>query len=354
MNSNYSNENYLIIGNLGYVGSSLAPFLKQKKIDSYLTGFDIGYFAGCVFSALDLSDHSLDKQIYGDVRKFDYEILNGVNHVVYLAAISNDPMGNAYMEQTNQINTASAWNIAKEAKARGVKTFTFASSCSIYGAGGEDVKDENSTVQPLTPYAKSKVEAENMLRHLANQDFSITCLRFATACGASARLRLDLVLNDFVASACVNGTIEILSDGTPWRPLIDVQSMCEAIHWAVHRNNTVVPSFLAINVGFNSWNFTVRDLADIVARQIIGSKVQLGNSAPVDNRSYKVDFSMYRKLSGINRQRSDIEGVISGLVKLITNSNENLIFMRESDYIRLVTLRKYVAQGMLDHQLSWV
>lgn len=342
----------LIVGNLGYIGSELTPYLRKKYPSSQLIGFDIGYFSGCVFSPLEISDYLLDQQIYGDVRAFNFDCLNGVDHVIYLAAISNDPMGNIYANETREINALAAANIAKEAKLRGVKSFVFASSCSIYGAGGDQIRAENSDLNPLTAYAKSKVEAENLLKPLAESEFIVTCLRFATACGASPRLRLDLVLNDFIVNALVNKKIEILSDGTPWRPLIAVEDMCEALDWASRRPKESGGNFIAINTGFDEWNFQVKNLAFLVSDAVPGARVSINLDAPPDRRSYRVSFALYNNLSGKNKSKVEIQQVIKKIINSaleVGYSDKNL---RESNYIRLNYLKKMMEFDKLNNQLA--
>ena len=215
----------LIIGNLGYIGPALVDYFRSTDDNLELIGFDTGFFEGCLINHLSKLRYQVHKQFYGDVRYFDETCLEGVSAVVYLAAISNDPMGNKFKSQTLDINFHAGIKIANLAKKRGIKSFVFASSCSIYGSGGILAKKEDDEINPLTPYAQSKISSEDSLKLLADEDFHVTCLRFATACGASPRMRLDLVLNDFVASAITTGQITVLSDGSPWRPLIDVEDM---------------------------------------------------------------------------------------------------------------------------------
>jgi nucleoside-diphosphate-sugar epimerase len=344
----------LIIGNLGYIGSVLTSYLRKKNPHSYLIGFDMGYFSGCVFSPMEISDFLLDEQIYGDVRAFNYELLNGVDHVIYLAAISNDPMGSEYADATHHINALAAEEIANESKLRGGRSFAFASSCSMYGAGGDQVRAEEAELQPLTPYAKSKVEAENLLKPLASNEFIVTCLRFATACGASPRLRLDLVLNDFVVNALINKRIEILSDGTPWRPLIAVEDMCEALDWASQRTTANGGNFLAINAGFCNWNYTVKELAYLVQDALPGTEVLVNPNAAVDKRSYKVSFKKYEQYSGRNQSRKDINQVISTLIESINQANFHQSDFRKSIFIRLIALREEKNRGRLNNNLEWL
>ena len=213
----------LITGNLGYVGPLVVERLRSTYPNASLVGFDIGYFTHTLTTASFSQEVLLNVQHYGDVRKFPDELLQDIDAVVYLAAISNDPMGKEFEEITSDVNCKSAIRLAEVAKEKGVKSFIFASSCSVYGFAQSGLRTEDSELNPLTAYARSKINAEQNLQHIANNDFCITSLRFATACGFSSRLRLDLVLNDFVASAVTTGKIEILSDGTPWRAQIHPQ-----------------------------------------------------------------------------------------------------------------------------------
>ena len=183
----------------------------------------------------------------------------------------------------------------------GVGRFVFASSCSIYGAAGDAPRAEDDPLNPLTAYARSKVEAERGLRPLAGRDFTVTALRFATACGASPRLRLDLVLNDFVASAVLSGRIEVLSDGSPWRPLVHVDDMARAIEWGLSRGRD---PFVAVNVGSADWTWQIGALARDVADVLGEVEVSINTAAQPDNRSYKVDFSLFRKLAPDHQPRS--------------------------------------------------
>ena len=202
-----------------------------------LSGLDTGYFANCVTGSAILPECRVDLQCFADMRQFPEDILDGVDAVVHLAGISNDPIGNLFEEATLDINYRASVKLAAKSKAKGVGAFVFASSCSMYGAADDAPRTEESPLNPLTAYAKSKVLTEVDLRGMADEAFKVTCLRFSTACGMSDRLRLDLVLNDFVAGALTSGRITILSDGTPWRPLINVKDMARAIDWAVREKS---------------------------------------------------------------------------------------------------------------------
>ncbi|MCB2408004.1 NAD-dependent epimerase/dehydratase family protein [Hymenobacter lucidus] len=346
-------QRILITGNMGYVGPGVVRHLRRQFPKAELIGYDMGYFAHCLTGAQRLPESRLDRQLFGDVRHLPDSLLQEVDAVVHLAAISNDPMGQTYEDVTLEINYRAGIWLARRAKAAGVKSFVFASSCSMYGAGGEGAKTEQSELNPLTAYARSKVLSEQELAPLADESFRITCLRFATACGWSDRLRLDLVVNDFVAGAVATGRISILSDGSPWRPLIHVQDMARAIEWAIGRPADCGGVFLAINAGSEQWNYQVRDLAAAIADIIPGTEVQLNPAAPPDKRSYRVDFSLFRELAPNHQpQRTlvdTIEELRDGLIGMGFRDPE----FRSSQLMRLRVLTNLRETGQLDESLVW-
>jgi nucleoside-diphosphate-sugar epimerase len=271
-----------------------------------------------------------------------------------LAAISNDPMSVIYEEMTMDINYRSCIRIAQKAREYGVRSFVFASSCSIYGEADDYPKTEKDTLKPLTAYARSKVAAEAGLEPLASKDFTVTCLRFATACGMSDRLRLDLVLNDFVAGAIISKEINILSDGTPWRPLINVLDMALAIEWGVGRKTSSGGNFLIVNTGTSSWNYQVKDLANAVGEIVPGCKVTVNPDAVPDKRSYKVNFGLYEELAPDHQPRYDLKSTIHGLYNAITAMNLNDPNFRQSKFIRLQVLAGLQENGHLNKNLEWI
>jgi nucleoside-diphosphate-sugar epimerase len=345
--------NILIIGNMGYVGPGVVSQLRNTYPDANLVGYDIGYFANYLTHVSFQPEVKLSKQIMGDVRQFPYEILNEFDAVIYLAAISNDPMGAKYEDITLDVNYKSCIRVAQKAREAGVKAFVFASSCSMYGAADDHAKTEKDQLNPLTAYARSKVFTERDLEPLATTDFTITCLRFATACGISNRLRLDLVLNDFVAGAVASREINILSNGTPWRPLINVLDMARAIDWAIQRKNSNGGEFLAVNTGSNSWNYQVKDLAQAVGRIVPGCKVTINEDAPPDKRSYKVNFDLYAKLAPDHQPVFDLESTIKNLYEALSAMGFNDPNFRESRLMRLKVLAGLQAEGYLNENLSW-
>ncbi len=346
-----SNRRILIVGNLGYVGPVLINHFKRVEPNSKLIGLDTGYFSGCLIDPYESVDQKLNEQIYADVRQIDSVDLPDADTVIYLAAISNDPMGNVFEKPTSEINLHAAVNLAKVYKSRGAKSFVFASSCSVYGTGGDSAKKEDDSLNPLTAYARSKIGAEIELATIGSKDFTITCLRFATACGASPRLRLDLVLNDFVASAILKKEIEILSDGMPWRPLIDVEDMCKAIVWAKDRHTD--QHFLALNVGFENWNYRIIDLAVAVTDNLKGVEVRINPNATPDKRSYRVDFSLYEKLAPLNQTSKSLDTTIAELIDNIRSSAFRDKDFRKSHLIRLNTLRNLRDRERIDDSLYW-
>lgn len=344
----------LVTGNMGYIGPVVVQHLRAQFPDAHIAGFDAGYFGACLTSGEILPETGLNTQYLGDVRDFDPEIFDGVDHVVHLAAISNDPISNDYEEVTYAINHRGTVEMAKAARAKGAKGFHFASSCSMYGYAAEGARREDSELNPLTPYAKSKVKADHDLQGLGGDDFCVTTLRFSTACGWSPRLRLDLVLNDFVACAVAGKPISILSDGTPWRPLINVKDMARAIEWAIRRRELgVAQPSLAINVGRDDWNYQVKQLADTVARHIEGSSVSVNPDAPPDRRSYQVDFGLYRELAPQHQPQVDLDASVRELRDGLLGIGFADGNFRDSIFMRINHLNLLRGDERLDAQLRW-
>jgi nucleoside-diphosphate-sugar epimerase len=343
----------IIVGNLGYIGPCVTHHFRSRFPKAELIGYDIGYYAQSLSSADYLPEIELDRQIFGDVRKFPEALLEGVDGVVNLAAISNDPMGNQYEAVTMAVNYRAAVDLAALCKRNKVGNYVFASSCSIYGAASEFPKKEDDTLNPLTAYARSKVAAELELNPLADEDFNVTCLRFATACGFSNRLRLDLVLNDFTAGAWVNQVIEILSDGTPWRPMINTKDMARAIEWAIQRTASTGTPFLAINTGSNEWNNQILPLAEAVATEVPGTRVNLNLEAMPDKRSYQVNFDLFKELAPDYQPEWDLERTIRELTAGLKALNFNDVNFRQSSYVRLHALTRLREQGLINERLEW-
>ncbi len=341
----------LITGNMGYIGPVLARHLRANFPTAQLVGYDAGYFSHCLTSPGPIPETVLDEQHFGDVRDLDGAVLKGVDAVVHLAAISNDPMGNRFEDATHAINYEASVATARKAAAAGVRTFVFASSCSVYGfAAGGRPRVESDSLNPLTAYARSKISTEDTLRQAELGDMRVRCLRFATACGMSPRLRLDLVLNDFVANALASGEITVLSDGTPWRPLIDVADMSLAIDWAITSSDHV-ERFLTVNVGADDWNWQVRDLAQAVAKAVPGTRVSINTEAPPDKRSYRVDFGLYKRLAPEHQPRMTLEDTITALRRGLERISFADKDFRSSDLMRLRVLEQLIQTEVLDANL---
>jgi nucleoside-diphosphate-sugar epimerase len=341
----------LVTGNMGYVGPLVIRQLRKSHPEAYIIGLDTGFFSACSIQHDFLPELRLDQQLFADVRRLPDTILDKVDAIVYLAAISNDPIGNQYEEVTMEINYRAAVNLAQMAKKAGVRTFVFASSCSLYGSAEGGERTENSSLNPLTAYARSKAYTETDLQPLAGDGFTITCLRFATACGISDRLRLDLVLNDFVAGAVASKQISILSDGTPWRPIINAKDMARAFDWAISREPSLGGDFLAVNVG--QGNYQVRELAEIVARIIPGVTVQINEDGQPDKRSYRVNFDLFRQLAPNHQPIYDLESSVKELKEGLLAMKFKDENFRSSFFIRLVQLSHLREKGYLDEMLQW-
>lgn len=339
---------------MGYIGPSVIKELRRSFPKADLTGVDTGFFAHCLTNAKVLPESRLNKQIFADIRNISSEIVRDVDAVIYLAAISNDIMGCIDESLTMEINCHAALRLARQAKKAGVKAFVFASSCSVYGFAEEGAKTEASSVNPLTAYARSKILAEQKLNSLAGGNFKITCFRFATACGMSERLRLDLVLNDFAAGAAVAGKISILSDGSPWRPLIHIKDMARAMSWGISRKSSQGGAFLVVNAGSDEWNYQVKDLACAVAREIPGVEVTLNKDAAPDKRSYRVSFSLFKRLAPDHQPQISLAEAVRELKAGFTEMNFQDTNYRESQYMRIKTLTGLRDLGLLDNQLRWI
>ncbi len=343
----------LITGNMGYVGPVVVRHLRARFPQAELVGYDAGFFGHCLTTRGALPETLLDRQHFGDVRDLPGEMLHGMDAVVHLAAISNDPMGKAFEQATDDINRGASVRLAALASEQGVRNFVFASSCSVYGFAGGAARTEADPVNPLTAYARSKIETEQALNGMANGPMVVTSLRFATACGMSDRLRLDLVLNDFAACAVTSGEITVLSDGTPWRPLIDVADMARAIEWAIGRGAEQGGRVLTVNAGSDRWNVQVGQLAQAVALHFPGTRVSINRDAPPDRRSYEVDFGLFRSLAPEHQPRVELADSIGRLKAGLGDMGLTDANFRETGLMRLKVLSGLMEGGALAPDLRW-
>jgi nucleoside-diphosphate-sugar epimerase len=343
----------VVTGNMGYVGPLVVRRLRRAFPDAVIEGVDSGFFAHCLTNATQLPELLLDAQHFCDVRGAPERLFEGADAVVQLAAISNDPMGRKFERATGEVNFKSSIRIAEIARKLGVKNYVFASSCSVYGAASSAPRREEDELNPLTAYAHSKVDTEEALCEGNFDPMVVTCLRFATACGMSERLRLDLVLNDFVAGALTSRKITVLSDGTPWRPLINVKDMARAIEWAITRAADNGGRFLAVNTGSDDWNYQVKELALAVAAAVPGTEVEINENAPPDKRSYRVDFSLFKSLAPNHLPQETLQTTIDGLYNGLSAMNFNDADFRNSSCIRLKVLEGHMNAGRLSEDLRW-
>lgn len=277
----------LLTGHNGYIGAVLGPMLKEHGHD--VVGIDTYFYEECVFRQVpDLP------AIRKDLRDVLPDELAGFDAIVHLAALSNDPLGDLNPKLTSEINHAASVRLASLAKQAGVPRFLFSSSCSIYGAAQDGISTEESTVEPLTPYALSKIRTEEDLSQLADASFSPVILRNATVYGVSPKLRVDLVLNNLVGWAYTTGHVRILSDGTPWRPIVHVEDLSKAMVSIFEAPRDLVHN-QTFNVGVNEENYQVRELADIVGENVPSCSIAYAGDSGPDKRNYRVDFSKFRK-----------------------------------------------------------
>lgn len=346
---------FVITGNMGYVGPVVVSHIRRKFPESEIVGIDSGLFAHCITQHT-LPERLLDAQYFRDVRDIDASMFEGADAVVHLAAVSNDPMGLRYEAVTEDVNQDASIRVAELAAQSGVRNFVFASSCSMYGFAESGERSENDELNPLTAYARSKVGAEKGLQEVSRKTgMTVTALRFATACGFSGRIRLDLVLNDFVASALATGKVTVLSDGSPWRPLIHVRDMARAIEWASQRKAgaNANDTFLAVNAGCEAWNYQVCDLAEAVARAVPGAEVDINKNAQPDKRSYRVNFDLFKQLAPDHQPQVMLEEAVADIrdgLQAIGFKDPNY---RSSPLIRYNVLGAGIEAGILSSDLRW-
>jgi nucleoside-diphosphate-sugar epimerase len=340
----------LVTGHLGYVGPAVLAELKGAG--HRVTGLDIGYFGECVDGGLPQAKP--DAEVRADMRDVRPETLSGIDAIVHLAGLSNDPLGQLVPELTAAINHDATLRLAGLARAAGVTRFVFASSCSSYGAAGDSAAalDESAELRPVSAYAISKVACEHDLGALAGKEFEPVFLRFATAFGLSPRMRFDLVLANLTGWARTTGTIKVMSDGTPWRPLVHIADMALAIRCALEAPAAVVRG-RAFNIGRPDNNLQVRDIAEIVRRQVPGSRVAITGETGGDPRSYRVDFSRaLGELPGF-RPRWTVAMGCEEIDRWIVARRLDEAGFQSRLYVRLKQLQHLQETGALDRELRF-
>lgn len=339
--------NVLVTGHQGYIGSELVPLLLSSG--HQVTGIDTGYFREGPVPA----DPAGLRSVCKDVRDLEPQDLEGIDAVIHLAALSNDPMGNLNEAWTYEINHQASVRLAQLAAKAGVSRFLFSSSCSVYGlAESQELVTEESPVHPLTPYAVSKIRTEEDVACLAGAGFSPVFLRNATAYGWSKRFRADLVLNNLTCWAFTTGEIRILSDGTPWRPLVHVQDIGRAFLAALQAPRAAIHNQV-INVGSGDQNYRVRDLATFVQEALPASRVCYAEGGSPDPRSYRVAFGkLNERLPGYQPAWNARTGARQ-LVAAYCQTGLTTEQFTGPRYVRLAQLRQLLDAGRLDHTLRW-
>lgn len=336
----------LLTGQTGYIGSVMTRVLLE--CGHSVVGLDTGYYDEC-----SLTDFNPRVQVIRkDIRDVQPDDLVDFEAIVHLAALSNDPLGELKSEWTADINYIASVKLAQAAKAVGVRRFLFSSSCSIYGAAGDAMRDEEVPPCPLSQYAISKVRTEEDVAKLADGNFSPVFLRNATAYGVSPRLRADLVLNNLVGWAFTTAKVLILSDGTPWRPIVHIEDISRVFARILDLPREATHN-QAINVGVNTENYQVRELAEIVREAVPNCRVEYGNGGGPDPRSYQVDFSKLTRLLPGFQFRWDARSGAKELYKAFRAVRLSQADFQGRKYIRLNQLRHLIKQGHLDDSLRW-
>ncbi len=336
----------LVTGTDGYLGAVLAPELMRAGHD--VLGVDTGFYKeGWLFHGYDRAPETLVM----DLRDLSVEHLRGFDAIVHMAELSNDPAGELAPHITYDINHKGSVRLAEAARRAGVQRFVYMSSCSVYGVAEQDFVDETSAVNPQTAYAICKTLVERDLRGMAGDDFSPTFLRNATAYGASPRMRFDIVLNNLAGYAFTTKEIKMLSDGTPWRPLVHARDIAKAIMCALEAPREVVHDQI-FNVGDTRHNYQVRQIAEIVAETFPGCRLSFGDQGS-DNRSYRVDFAKIAStLPGFSCDWDARRGAqeLLGVFERIALSSEKFM---SRDFTRLKMLQHLLATGQIDHEFRW-
>jgi nucleoside-diphosphate-sugar epimerase len=336
----------LLTGHLGYIGTVMTPML--LKAGHEVIGLDSDLYSRCTFAAGGVISEV--PTIRKDTRDVAAKDLSGVDAVIHLAALSNDPLGDLRYALTDEINHLASVRLAQFAKEAGVKRFIFASSCSNYGQAGDQMIDENGALNPVTAYGESKVASERDVARLADDDFCPVYMRPATAYGVSPRLRFDIVLNNLVAWAHTTGRIHLKSDGTPWRPIVHIEDISRAFIAALEAPQEVV-SNQAFNVGQTAHNYRIKDLAEIVAQVVPGCVITFADDAGPDKRSYRVSFEKIKRALPKFQPRWDARAGAEQLYNAYRASGITLEQFEGPQYQRIGHIKKLLAEKFLQDDL---
>lgn len=341
----------LVTGNLGYIGSVLTPLLNSSGYEVW--GLDTGYYQECTFSATNGSYDTVHKQIYKDIRDTSADDLEGVDAVIHLAALSNDPIGELNPILTEDINYRASVRLAQLSRTAHVSRFLFSSSCSMYGASGDNAVTEEAPLRPLTTYARSKAQTESGVAALANKNFSPVFLRNSTAYGISPRLRCDLVVNNLLGNAFTTNEVKLMSDGTAWRPIVHVEDIACAFLATLASPREVIHN-QAFNVGQDTENYQVRVIAEMVAKAVPDSKITYAEGASPDNRSYHVSFAKIRMFLPKFQPRWTLQKGIKQLYESLISYGLTSEDFQGRRYTRIKQLQYLLSERRLDPALRWM
>ncbi len=336
----------LVTGHKGYIGTVMVPMLQQHGHS--VIGIDSDLYRNSTYG----TPADPVEEIIKDVRDIEPADLDGVDAIVSLAALSNDVLGDFNPDITYEVNHQASVRLAEMAKDLGIRRYVFASSCSMYGAAGDKILDETAEFHPVTAYATSKVWVERDVRQMASDDFSPTFMRNSTAYGVSPRIRFDIVLNNLSAWAYTTGKVHMKSDGSPWRPVVHIEDISRAVVAALHAPRETVHN-LAVNVGLNSENYQIRELADFVRQTIPDCEISFADDASPDLRNYRVNFDKYEAaFPDFPLQWNALDGARS-----IYESYRRFGLDKDEyegpRYKRIAQLKSLIASGQLDETMRW-
>ncbi len=337
----------LVTGHLGYIGAEMVPILLEHGYD--VVGLDTGFYDECDFA---MPPVAID-ELRVDIRDVHPKHLEGVDAVLHLAALSNDPLGDVNPNLTYDINLHASVGLAVAAKAAGVGRFLFSSSCSLYGAGGDAELDETAEFHPVTAYGESKVRTEQEVSKLADGSFSPVYLRNATAYGVSRRLRADIVVNSLVGHAVTTGKVLLQSDGSPWRPLVHIRDIVNAFEACLTAPTDLIHD-QAFNVGRNHENYQIRTVANMVAEVVPNCVVAFADGASADSRDYRVDFTKIESELPDYLPVWTLRAGIQELYDAYTASELTAADWSGDRYYRLRTIRSLLSRGRLDDNLRFI